>query len=489
MKLVTEQQSSSDPKLVSEVEQMLSVLGGAPTHDSVRLPGTRVGKYEIERVLHCHGQAVVALARDPDLERQVILKLYHAAETDKQRARLINEGRALARIQSRHVATVFAVEELDDYVFLVIEYVRGMSVRELLTERRQKGGVTVDESLRVVREIAEGLTHVHKLGLLHRDLKPANVMITPDGEVKLIDFGLVSLVDAEAAKDRSGTPAYMAPECARASYDSIVDQRSDLFGAGAILYDMLCGQPPFAADTSERSRVRAIAGDVDPVQEIQSAIPDPVADVCMQCLSEDPEERFASAHDLINGLDAVIVSEGASSGGKLISIWPWLAFATLSMALLGGFFALQDGGLSFFNGESQGDKVYATPLLEQDEQIRFRNRELADRYIQDNDDSNAVLSQTVDGRCVWLVEMHVDGFSLRNQASGRYLIAEDWEVFTSQSLELGGYWQIEDNGNDSVSLRNVSTGRYLDGDGPVDAYDVDESEEIKDDDSWIVERL
>ena len=265
-------------------------------------PGTTVGKYSVQRILGCQGQATLILAIDPHLRRQVVLKLYHAGVSGQHRIRLVNEGRALARLGHENVAACHGIEEFNDHFFLVLEYVEGQSLQNYLEGRSPMPG----EMAAIVSQIASGLHHVHEAGLIHGDLKPANVMVKDDGTVKLIDFGLVQTVLSESA-DGSGTPAYMAPERLGDNADQ-VDQRSDIFSAGAILYEMLVGEPPFAATTNQECRELARRGEIEAVKSRNPAAPDKLADICTQCLAIDPAARFASGEELAFAIDSSMAS-------------------------------------------------------------------------------------------------------------------------------------------------------------------------------------
>ena len=127
------------------------------------------------------------------------------------------------------------------------------------------------------------------------------------------------------------------------------------------------------------------------------------------------------------------------------------------------------------------------PLVPDGVSFRIHNREIRDRYMRQDGDGNVFLSQEVDRRCNWVFETHVKGMVLKNHATGRYLQAENWEVFASEDLKPGCFWRVEDNQDGSVSLQNVASERFLDGDGAVDDWDVDESEEVKEDDGWFLE--
>jgi serine/threonine protein kinase len=262
-------------------------------------PEPQIGKYQIVRRLGGGGQAAAYLAFDPDLRRQVVLKLYHAAHTTPDWEMILREGQALARVRSPNVAQCFSAERHEGVPYLVVEYVPGRNLAEM---QRGQPRMALDRALELVRQVAEGLAEVHARGLLHRDLKPANIIVGHDGRPRLVDFGLAVPLAGEGLRGVSGTLAYMAPEQARGEVDRI-DARSDIFGLGAVLYELLTGQPPYRAASQDELWRLARAGEVVPPQEHNPAVPMAVNDLCLRCLAPDPGRRFTSAGDLVHALE------------------------------------------------------------------------------------------------------------------------------------------------------------------------------------------
>jgi hypothetical protein len=252
-----------------------------------------VGKYEIVRPLGGGGQATAWLAFDPDLRRQVVVKLYHAARTPEEQERVLKEGQALARVHSRYVAHCNSAERHDGTPYLVMEYIPGKNLVELQAGQP----LDVDRALELTAQLAEGLASVHACGLLHRDLKPSNVLVGDDGVPRLVDFGLAEPLAGEGLSRVSGTLPYMAPEQARGDGQHI-DARSDIFGLGAVLYEMLTGGPPYRA-TDRRDLLReARDGDLEPPVERRPKMPKSVNALCLRCLAREPADRFSSAAEL-----------------------------------------------------------------------------------------------------------------------------------------------------------------------------------------------
>lgn len=294
---------SIDPRVTDLEEALVSLVNGDELEQ--RHAGALIGKYRIQRILGCHGQAVVVQAYDPDLDRDVALKIYHAAVSGRHRSRMLNEGRALARIQGPQVADCYGVEEYEDCIFLVIEYVEGETLREYLDRETPSR----DRMLEIACDIARGLEQVHNVGLLHRDLKPANIVLPSSGGLKIIDFGLVGPLDSKEIpdSDSSGTPAYMAPERARRQIE-LIDHRSDIFSAGSILYEMLNGEAPFASDSNAASRELAAAGRIEPLRSSE-----PLSRLTMRCLSENIDRRPRTAGALA---DMLVALKTRSSGRR-----------------------------------------------------------------------------------------------------------------------------------------------------------------------------
>jgi eukaryotic-like serine/threonine-protein kinase len=222
------------------------------------LPGKRLGPYEILAAIGAGGMGEVHQARDTKLGRDVAIKVLPEAVADdaERLSRFQREAKMLAALNHPNIATIYGLEQLGSTSYLVMELVSG----ETLAERiRREGAVPFEEALAAARQIAEALEAAHEKGIVHRDLKPANVKVTPDGKVKVLDFGLAKAFEGEAAdEDFSnsptlsmagtmqgvilGTAGYMAPEQARGKR---VDKRADIWAFGVVLYEMLTGKRAF----------------------------------------------------------------------------------------------------------------------------------------------------------------------------------------------------------------------------------------------------
>jgi hypothetical protein len=292
----------------------------------------QVGKYRVLRVLGAGGQAQTLLAVDPDLNRQVVLKLYHDRRPEVLDA-VLREGQALARVRSPRVAQCYGVERHDGLPFLVMEFVPGRSLTEVLKE----GPLAVPVAVELGAQLAEGLAAVHACGLLHRDLKPANVLIGRDGAPRLVDFGLSVFHGAAPPGEVAGTLQYMAPEQAGGEADRI-DPRTDVWGLGAVLYAALTGRAPYEGRDALELLEKARLGRFRPPQELRSDLPEAVNRVTLRCLAAEAARRYASASEAAEALRQCLHRK------KRPAVRWWLGAAAAAV-LLGGLAAWIDARL------------------------------------------------------------------------------------------------------------------------------------------------
>ena len=264
--------------------------------------GTVVGAYRIKRILGRGGMGVVYLAEDTRLHRQVALKSLppHLFRDDRSRARLRQEARAAAALSHPSIATVFALEEIGDQIFIASEYLEGPTLREEM----RAGALPGSRAMATARAIALALQAAHDRGIVHRDLKPDNIMLPPGGGVKILDFGLAQfdvaaqdLASATRLTDPgtiAGTPPYMAPEQLLGQPTSA---RTDQFAFGVLFYEMLTGRHPFGTGGLPTTIAKTLAAypeqpDIDP--ELWSVI--------SRTLEKNPDDRFPSTRALVAAL-------------------------------------------------------------------------------------------------------------------------------------------------------------------------------------------
>ena len=290
--------------------------------------GTKLGPYEIVAPIGAGGMGEVYRATDSRLGRDVAIKvLPEAFAADKERlARFEQEARAASALSHPNILTVFDVGAASGQSYIAMELVEGRSLRELLDGEP----LSLRKGLDISAQIAEGLAKAHGAGIVHRDLKPENVMISKDGFVKILDFGLAKLSEPvregvshlETAAPATtpgtvmGTVGYMSPE--QASGKS-ADYRSDQFSFGAIGYEMATGKKAFGRNTSAESMAAIIRDEPEAISTINPKVPAPVRWIIERCLAKDPEERFASTKDLARDLKSIRdhLSEATAASGSL----------------------------------------------------------------------------------------------------------------------------------------------------------------------------
>jgi len=280
------------------------------------LIGQTLNQYRIEALLGQGGMGVVYRAHDLKLQRAVALKLLPAGLTSdpERRKRFLLEARAAARISHPAIAQVYDVDEHEGTFFIAMELVEGKTIGELIQNRELDLLGAIDVAL----QVAAGLAKAHSAGIVHRDIKPANVIQTPDGHVKILDFGLAKLLDpgtstitsAGGVHDLStvaqtqlgavkGTPAYMSPEQVKGAS---IDARSDLFSLGVMLFEMATGEVPFRRPTPVAT-MHAIAFDDTPaINSLRPNLPPGLQRIITKCLKKRPEERYSDVRTLIEDL-------------------------------------------------------------------------------------------------------------------------------------------------------------------------------------------
>jgi serine/threonine protein kinase len=330
----------------------------------------RIGKYQVVNLLGAGGQAQTYLAFDPDLKRRVVLKLYHRAHGLDQQEQVLKEGRALARVQSPYLARCFSAERDANAVYLVMEYVPGRTLDATLRDRE----LGVDQAVRLVEHVAEGLKAIHAAGLLHRDLKPSNILIGDDGMPRLIDFGLAAPLASDELHGMSGSLPYMSPEQARGQGER-VDARTDVFGLGAVLYELITGRPPYHDRDPEKLADLARRSETTPPRELKRSIPKPLERLCLKALAADPAKRFGSADELNRALRRYRQRP-----------W-WIAGAGVAAASVLGIISLMKrfappagAGSAVSSNTSQSDVALpSSAVVEPIRIVRFDIEHLADR--------------------------------------------------------------------------------------------------------------
>jgi serine/threonine protein kinase len=367
-------------RLLRQADQLVeqTLPPGEPPHR----PGSLVDDYEILDQIGCGGMGVVFKARQRSLDRVVALKMIRAGEyaSAEQRKRFTSEAHAVARLQHPNIVHIHEVGEVDGQPFLSLEYVAGGSLARYLNGTP----LPAREAASLLELLARAIDYAHERGIVHRDLKPGNILLagvsdqgsavgenrgqftsrlTPDPSPlipKITDFGLAKRLDAEAntSSGAMGTPSYMAPEQIDAPVlphseqqpggrGAAIDARTDVYGLGAILYELLTGRPPFRGESPLQTLKQVV--EVEPARPrlLNPAVPRDLETVCLKCLAKEPARRYASAQELADDLARFTNGEPVRARrlGPFGRSWRWCRrnrvmaalAAVLVLAVVAGF--------------------------------------------------------------------------------------------------------------------------------------------------------
>jgi serine/threonine protein kinase/tetratricopeptide (TPR) repeat protein len=276
--------------------------------------GARLGRYEIRSKIGAGGMGEVYLAQDTTLDRKVALKILPAdlaANQDRMR-RFVQEAKAAAALNHPNIAHIYEIGESDDTNFIAMEFVDGVTLRGKIHQER----TDLRKLLRFLQYAAEGLAKAHTAGIIHRDLKPDNIMITRDGHAKILDFGLAKLIEqppmpggdssevATAVMPQHSTPGtvmgtvgYMSPEQAQGKTREI-DERSDIFSFGCILFEAATGKKPFEGESVIKSLHMVVYEPAPPITDLSPSAPADLQRIVRRCLAKDPDERYQSIKEV-----------------------------------------------------------------------------------------------------------------------------------------------------------------------------------------------
>ena len=290
---------------------------GRAEGDSVLKPGDFVGRFEVVSLLGRGGMGAVYLADDPELDRRLAIKLVRRHEPgsvgEAATARLQREAQAMAKVTHSNIVTVYDVGRYLEQLFISMEYVPGGTLRRWLGERTR----TLPEILAMFCSAGRGLAAAHAVGVVHRDFKPDNILVSSEGDAKVVDFGLAvdgipidAVEDADVEGDTGvmrtrltstgavvGTPAYMAPEQHEARP---TDARTDQFAFAVALYEALYGKRPFAGSSMTALVESVMAGRIQPVD--RGEVPEAVHEVIVRAMSTEPDDRFADMETMLDAL-------------------------------------------------------------------------------------------------------------------------------------------------------------------------------------------
>jgi eukaryotic-like serine/threonine-protein kinase len=308
-----------------------STSGWAPAEE-----GRKLGRFELVRLLGTGAFGAVYLARDPELDRVVAVKMPHPGgpRSGEHLDRFLREARSVARLRHPSIVPIHEVGQHDGLPYLVSEFVRGTTLADRLTARRFEPR----EAARLVAVLADALHYAHEQGVVHRDVKPSNVLLGEDGSPYLMDFGLAKRDGGEVTMTLDGqvlgTPAYMSPEQARGESNK-VDGRSDVYSLGVVLYELITGELPFRGNT--RMLLHQVLNDEPrPPRGLNDRVPRDLETICLKAMSKEPSRRYQSARDLGDDLRRLLSGEPirARPAGRWERGWNWVRRRPAAAALL-----------------------------------------------------------------------------------------------------------------------------------------------------------
>jgi predicted ATPase len=277
-------------------------------------PGTKLGSYEIVGLLGAGGMGEVYVARDTQLRRTAAIKILPAefSADDERLRRFQREAHSASSLNHPNIVTIYELGQHGPTHYIAMELIQGKTLRELLTA----GSIPIRKAIEIASQVAEGLAKAHEAGVAHRDLKPENLMVSDDGYVKILDFGLAKQAPGAgempntqslSASDTRpgevfGTLQYMSPEQARGD---LIDFRSDQFSFGAVVYEMVTGRRAFRKNTAAATLVAVLQEQVQPVGAINPEVPAPLCWAIERCLAKEPNDRYVSTRDLARELATI----------------------------------------------------------------------------------------------------------------------------------------------------------------------------------------
>ena len=265
--------------------------------------GRTISHYRITAKLGEGGMGVVYKAEDTKLERTVALKFLapHLLEDEEGRARFIREAKAAAALDHQNICTVHEIDEVEGETFIAMAYIEGQTVKDKIGERPLK----LDEALDIAAQTAQGLQAAHEKGVVHRDIKSANLMVTPRGQVKIMDFGLAQLAErSQLTKTATilGTPAYMSPEQTKRLP---TDRRTDIWSLGVVIYEMVTGKLPFEGERQEAVLYAIGAEDPEPITALRAGLPMELEWIVGKAMAKDVGERYQHVEEIIVDLNSL----------------------------------------------------------------------------------------------------------------------------------------------------------------------------------------
>jgi serine/threonine protein kinase len=259
----------------------------------------RIGRYEIKSRIGRGGMGDLYLAHDPNTNRLIALKLLNATlDSSELRERFAREARALAALNHPNIVNIYDTGEFEDSPFIVMEYVRGETLAEMI---KRRAVLTVSQKLKLIEELCAGLAQAHEIGIIHRDIKPANLMVDQQGRLKILDFGIARVADSNRTRAglpltqvnmMIGTPGYMSPEQIEGGE---VDHRSDIFAVGAVCYELMSYGEAFAGTNTLQIEAQVRRGQPLPLASVVPGLDPDIDEIVLRALKRDPNKRYQDA--------------------------------------------------------------------------------------------------------------------------------------------------------------------------------------------------
>jgi serine/threonine protein kinase len=311
----------------------------------LKLTSALADRYRVERQLGRGGMATVYLARDLKHERPVALKVLRAElSAILGGERFLREIRLTAALQHPHILPLLDSGEAGGFLYYVLPFVRGESLRDRLNREKQLG---LDKALTITKQVASALDYAHHQGVVHRDIKPENILIQ-EGEAMLADFG-IALAVKEAGGSRLtetglslGTPQYMSPE--QATGDRQLDARSDVYSLAAVLYEMLAGEPPVTGPNAQAMIAKLITERPTRLRVVRETVPESVDAAVAKALAKTPADRFPSAGEFASALQAGVAAARPEARWHGRQVWIGAGAAAVVGLLAFGAWRLTRGG-------------------------------------------------------------------------------------------------------------------------------------------------
>lgn len=267
----------------------------------------RIGKYYVVHEVGRGSTGTVFLSHDPFYGRDVAIKLYHATSGDDAEGRnarrmFLGEAHMIGKLQHPNIVPIFDAGEEDGRRYVVTEHIHG--ARTLSAYCRQGSLLPVDQVVGIVYKCAKALHYAHSRGVVHRDIKPSNILLTQDGDVRIVDFGIALVADSDISRLEgvAGSPAYMSPEQVQ-GHD--LDPRSDLYSLGAVMYEMLCGHRPFRAGALGKLLRQVVQSPPEPLGEVRPDLPEELVAVVERALQKEPDRRYRNGAEFAADLTRV----------------------------------------------------------------------------------------------------------------------------------------------------------------------------------------